>query len=135
MAAARFGRVRFAWVRPPSAMKAAVEQLGEKIDAELQAGMAGMSERVESYMKQNAPWQNRTGAARAGLSSNSNVTAAHAVTLSAFHTVPYGGYLETGTSYNPWTGLPNQPYPILAPALQAHYAEVRKLMEKVARFQ
>jgi HK97 gp10 family phage protein len=125
MAAARFGRVRFTWIKPPSIMAAEVRRRADAMEPVLTARMAGLSDDVISYMRSNAPWTDRTTAARNGLDSNARVTGAGRVTLSAFHTVPYGGFLETGTSKM-------NAYPILRPALEAHYPEVRKIMDDIA---
>jgi len=87
--------------------------------------MTAMAADLVSYMQANAPWNDRTGDARAGLSSNVRQSGKGGVTVSAFHTVPYGGFLETGTSKM-------SAYPIIGPALEAHYAEARKLMADIA---
>jgi hypothetical protein len=76
-------------------------------------------------MQSNAPWNDRTGAARAGLQSTVGITGKGSVTLTARHTVPYGGYLETGTSRM-------AAYPIIRPALEAHYAPTRAIMDMIA---
>lgn len=87
--------------------------------------MNALAGQVEAYMQENAPWQDRTFAARDGLKSNVRVTGKGGVTLTAYHTVPYGGFLETGTAHM-------APYPIIRPALEAHYAEARKFMDELA---
>lgn len=125
MAAARFGRIRFTWVKPPSIMANEVRRRAAAMEPTLTGRMAALSSDVISYMRSNAPWTNRTGNARAGLQSNARVTGSGRVTLSAYHTVPYGGFLETGTSKM-------SAYPILRPALEAHYPEVRKIMDDIA---
>jgi HK97 gp10 family phage protein len=118
------GRVRFIWLRPPSFMGTECERRARAMDPAVIGRMQGMAETVKNYMKSNAPWQDRTHAARDGLDSNVNL-AGHSTTLSAFHTVPYGGYLETGTSH---MGA----FPIIRPALQAHYAQVKAIMNDIA---
>lgn len=50
---------------------------------------------LEEYMKANHPWQNRTGAAEAGLSATvSSSKLNYAQTIELSHGVPYGVYLE-----------------------------------------
>lgn len=50
--------------------------------------------RVESYMKDNAPWTDRTGNARNGLAARP-YRDNNEVGIVLFHQVPYGIYLET----------------------------------------
>lgn len=87
--------------------------------------MNEMAKELISYMKDNAPWTDRTGDARALLDANARVTGKGGVTLSAFHGVSYGGFLETGTAHN-------APYPIIRPALEAHYQQARAIMDEIA---
>jgi hypothetical protein len=94
--------------------------------------MSALRGTLINYMQSNAPWKDRTGNARRSLNASANITGKGSVTLSAYHGVGYGGYLETGTNYNPWTGRGNQAYPIVGPALQAHYGEARKIMDILA---
>lgn len=49
---------------------------------------------AQSYMKSNAPWTDRTGNARNGLSTKV-VVSAKSVAIVLYHKVPYGVYLET----------------------------------------
>ncbi|MDE7431376.1 MAG: hypothetical protein K2N34_05630 [Lachnospiraceae bacterium] len=61
----------------------------------IEAYMVQKAEDLERYMKVNHPWQNRTGAAEAGLSamvSSSRFNYEQTIELS--HGVPYGVYLE-----------------------------------------
>lgn len=64
---------------------------------------------VEDYAKENAPWQDRSGEARSGLTaaaSSSGFT--HTITL--FHTAEHGLWLEVR-----WSGQ----YAIIQPTIQA----------------
>lgn len=49
--------------------------------------------RVETYAKMNAPWADRTGAARNGLTASVELEAGEVV-LTLEHTVDYGQWLE-----------------------------------------
>lgn len=50
---------------------------------------------LEDYMKANRPWQDRTGAARAGLVAKLTSSKKNYVqTIELNHSVPYGVYLE-----------------------------------------
>lgn len=122
---ARFGNIRFTWVKAPS--QGMGPDCFRRADLMLPTTfemLEELSQDIVDYMKANAPWQNRTGNARAGLSSNANVSGS-AVSLTAYHTVPYGGFLETGTSRM-------SAYPIIGPALQAHYGAARTIMNQIA---
>ena len=57
--------------------------------------MIKKAEELEGYMKANRPWQDRTGAARAGLSASVESSRMNYVqTIKLSHGVPYGIYLE-----------------------------------------
>lgn len=122
---AAFGGVSFRWIRPPTGMGDECRRRADALQPALQGRMNVLAAQVEEYMHDNAPWQDRTFAARDGLRSNARVTGKGGVTLSAYHTVPYGGFLETGTARM-------APYPIIRPALEAHYAQARKIMDDIA---
>lgn len=122
---ASFGRVGFRWIRPPTGMGDECRRRADALQPALQGRMNVLAAAVEEYMQENAPWQDRTFAARDGLKSNVRITGGGGVTLVAYHTVPYGGFLETGTSRM-------APYPIIRPALEAHYAEARAIMNDIA---
>lgn len=61
----------------------------------VEAYMLQKAEELESYMKANRPWHDRTGAARAGLSARLSSSRMNYVqTIELSHGVPYGVYLE-----------------------------------------
>lgn len=122
---ASFGNLRFAWIRPPSEMAANCRAREARFDPAVLSRLSAMSTELVSYMQDNAPWTDRTGDARRLLGSNARITGKGSVTLTAFHGVPYGGFLETGTVHN-------APYPILRPALEAHYGQARQIMNDIA---
>lgn len=70
---------------------------------------------LEQYMKQNAPWRDRTGLARASLSASidtKNDRHGHTrFTIALESPVVYGEALEKGTSHS-------RPYPIIEPTLR-----------------
>lgn len=69
--------------------------MGLKYKKVVQNYMSQKAEDLERYMKANHPWQNRTGAAEAGLSANLMSTRFGFVqTIELSHGVPYGVYLE-----------------------------------------
>jgi HK97 gp10 family phage protein len=117
--------VSFIWIRPPSGMASECRRRADAIEPELLGRMQAIRGSLLSYMKSNRPWNDRTTDAREGLDSNANITGKGAVTLSAFHTVFYGPFLELGTVHM-------RAYPIIRPALEAHYGDVRKVMDDIA---
>lgn len=54
----------------------------------------GFAPQIEEYAKLNAPWEDRTGDARAGLTAEVD-TEGEEVVISLSHSVGYGLYLET----------------------------------------
>jgi hypothetical protein len=70
--------------------------------------------RMEAAAKQNAPWTDRTGAARAGL-RGFTVKAATSVVLYLVGSVSYQVFLELGTRRM-------APRPIIMPTLEQNYA-------------
>ena len=89
----------------PERLLAAIQALGDVFAA-----------RIEAYAKLNAPWTDRTGAARQGLRAFT-VKEAMRVVLYLVHSVEYGKWLELGTRRM-------APRPIILPALEAHYAPI-----------
>lgn len=53
-----------------------------------------LAKEIEGSAQANAPWADRTGMARAGLTASVDRTGTE-VTISLFHTVDYGEWLET----------------------------------------
>lgn len=65
---------------------------------------------LEQQMRTDAPWTDRTGAARAGLTAQASQEDG-VVTMTLFHTVPHGYWLEV---------IQNGRFAILGPTLEAH---------------
>lgn len=66
-----------------------------KYRVKVEAYMVQKAADLERYMKANHPWQNRTGAAEAGLSARVSSSRLNYVqTIELVHGVPYGVYLE-----------------------------------------
>lgn len=78
----------------------------------LEAGIAkfteGFAQQVEDYAKENAPWEDRTGEAREGLTAKGEQRLTK-YTITLFHTVEYGLWLEVR-----WSGK----YAIIRPTLE-----------------
>lgn len=64
---------------------------------------------VEDYMRENAPWEDRTGDAREGLTAEAESHGFHH-TIWLYHTVDYGIWLEVR-----WSGQ----YAIIVPTIEA----------------
>lgn len=71
--------------------------------------MQASAVRLENYMKQNAPWTDRTGDARRGLAAQ-RISSGLENTIVLYHQVSYGIFLETR-----WGGR----YAIIEPTIAA----------------
>ena len=63
------------------------------MQASLAAATTGFAQEVENYAKENAPWDDRTGDARDGLTARGEQRLTK-YTIYLFHTVDYGIWLE-----------------------------------------
>lgn len=86
-----------------------VADLEPRIKRAMVAAAEYTSGHAETYMKDNAPWTDRTGAARNGLGTRV-VTTGDKVVIVLYHTVPYGVFLELR-----WDGK----YAIIEPTMAA----------------
>jgi hypothetical protein len=91
-------------------------ELAGKMDVGLKAIMTYEATEGQNYMRQNAPWTDRTGNARQGLfcrayvgGSSAGAARKSAYVIVLYHTMPYGIWLETR-----WSGK----YRIIEPAMQ-----------------
>lgn len=78
------------------------------IDAGVDLAFDVEERRAESAMRANAPWTDRTGNARNGLMAKHDKTPMVIHTLTLFHTMPYGLWLEVR-----WSGR----FAIIGPTL------------------
>ncbi len=92
---------------------------------------------AEEYMKQNAPWQDRTTNARNGLfataQKSANTIAASMFAIILGHSVDYGLYLELGHHHEPEEGdaYDVPPYPIIMPTVELFAPKVMKTLTKI----
>lgn len=87
----------FNWtVTPEAAWIPLYAQRAEQIEAEIVALANQLTDDITEYMKQNAPWTDRTGDARANLYSVVQHAARRTVSILLSHgsLIPYGVYLE-----------------------------------------
>lgn len=116
-----------------------IGEMGVKLDAALSALMAYESTRTETYMRENAPWTDRTANARNGLfakpvrsesvAGDKNALGQfmkagvhHGIVL--FHTMPYGIFLETR-----WSGR----YAIILPTIAEKAPDVMRGTQNIMR--
>lgn len=87
-------RVRIDWKRDPADLGRAIAKTGERVKTHaLVPYLERQADRIRSQMKQEAPWQDRTGAARRQLLAEVEQDD-RKVALVFSHGVPYGKYLE-----------------------------------------
>lgn len=71
----------------------ALEDIGPKLMAEVEAEALELAGEILDYARSNAPWEDRTGAARAGLDIAVQQDV-DAIVIQLYHTVDYGLWLE-----------------------------------------
>jgi hypothetical protein len=90
-----------------------------QMEVGLAAATAGFAKEVEAYAKEHAPWHDRTGDARSGLTATAEQRLVR-YTITLYHTVDYGIWLEVR-----WNGK----YAIILPTIE-HMGHV--LMERLS---
>lgn len=85
-----------------------LNQVGPSVKRAMVASANYAATQSESYMRENAPWTDRTGAARNGLRADVQVST-NKVALILYHSVAYGVFLEVR-----WGGK----YAILQPTME-----------------
>lgn len=96
----------------------------EKLDAAIGALMTHESADVQDYMRSNAPWTDRTSNARNGLFAVYRKADDGKHTIIAYHTVPYGIWLEIAHSGR---------YAIIVPTLETKAPDVFRGVIKLMR--
>lgn len=76
-----------------SLVKGAI-QLDDRLDRAIAGAVKFRSHIAEGWMKENAPWTDRTGNARSGLSTQTEHQPKVHHTIHLFYRVPYGIWLE-----------------------------------------
>lgn len=98
-----------------------LNQFGPRMKRAMVTAAKTIEPRALQYMRDNAPWTDQTGNARAGLAATTEVTTNN-ITIYLYHQVPYGPYLETR-----WSGryqIINPTIEVMAPQLMALVAEL-----------
>ena len=85
------------WTRPPSELARAIEQYGDRVLVAVNAVAARMATVLQEDARANAPWTDRSGAARKGLFGEAERDVAQklvVIYLSHGPDVDYGKWLE-----------------------------------------
>jgi hypothetical protein len=92
------------WDRlPGDVLEQFVDVYTGEIEFRIFSIMKKWAPKVETWMKENAPWTDRTAAARKGLEAEALWTIGSYIELILSHSVDYGTYLE---GWNPQTNAP-----------------------------
>lgn len=113
----------FVWQSPPSVVSGNLRSFQDKVLAALMQLGQTFAAILEAHARTNAPWSDRTGAARQGLIGFA-ASAATSVTIYLVHSVFYGIFLEMGTRKM-------GPRPIIGPTLEANYAAVMAALKRL----
>ena len=81
------------WTVPPEVLGRNIRDYADRLLAAVFDLSQFFAAKIEAYAKARAPWTDRTGNARQGLTARSFRTAT-AVTIVLFHAVEYGIFLE-----------------------------------------
>lgn len=98
------GRVHIAWAESPESLANQLEAWWGRVEGRLSSEITAAGQTILAYAKASHPWQNRTGAAEAGLSMQVE-QGRDSITLTISHGVYYGIYLE-GRWGGRWGVLP-----------------------------
>ena len=105
---------RLVWEHSPAQFAG---DIGDWFEKAMQVGVlvaADLAEELASIMKADAPWTDRTGNARQGLSGDAERVGT-SIVLTLFHVMDYGIWLEVAHAGN---------YAVIMPTIQANAARV-----------
>ena len=111
------------WTIPPERLAQNVGGYVERLLNAVYDLATFFATRLETYAKQNAPWTDRTGNARQGLTARA-VKTATAVTLYLFHSATYGIWLEVKNAGR---------FAIILKTLEAHYGAYMAAIQGLLR--
>lgn len=112
------------WTKPPSALGAAAVRYGERVRQAVLLVAQLIADTAENRAKAEAPWTDRTGNARQGLTGFADPAARDLVTVYLYHKAEYGVWLEIARG---------GPYRIIMPTLESLYGEVMAKLREVLR--
>lgn len=119
------------WIQPPDKLQKAIELYGRRVVMAILAGAQYIATKAEADMRQQAKWTDRTGNARAGLTSKAvgggardqgRFTSQNSVIIYFIHKVEYGIFLELSYGGR---------YSIIIPTMQKSIPEVEKMLQKI----
>ena len=114
--------VSITWKHSPKDLAQEIRTYGDKVEESALAAADNLARQVELEMKQEAPWQDRTGEARRSLFAKAWQSPDGNVTLTLGHGVDYGIYLEFKNGGR---------YAIVGPTLQRLYPEIEAAMRDI----
>lgn len=117
------GDVTLVWTVPPSALQRGIGNYAERLLSAVFDLAQYFAARIEAYAKQHAPWTDRTGNARQGLTGRAFRTAT-AVTILLFGAASYQIWLELAHGGH---------WGIILKALEANYSPYMKAIEGLMR--
>jgi len=101
-----------------------ISQLPAKVDGYIHAVCDYQGNRAISYARKNAPWTDRTGNARNGLSVDVVWVPMVRHVITVFHLVTYGIWLEIR-----WAGR----YAIIEPTIRLYGPDTMRMLQKLFR--
>lgn len=111
---------RGAMVWMPDTLTPRLVKMPKNFNKKLNVFMELQSEKVQDFMRLNAPWTDRTGNARQGLFAK-NVSDDSKFSIVCYHTVPYGVWLEVANDSN---------YAVILPTIKREGARIMGDLDK-----
>jgi hypothetical protein len=115
--------VTIQWVVPPSVLGRNVGDYAQRLLSAVFDLAQYFAGKIESFAKQHAPWTDRTGNARQGLTARAFRTAT-AVTIVLWHSMAYGIWLEVKNAGR---------FAAILPSLEQHYQPFMRAVEGLMR--
>lgn len=112
------------WQGSPEQLETAALAYLERIDDRIGQAIGQITELIQSEARASAPWTDRSGDARAGLSAAGlvDLAARDIVTIYLFHTVEYGPFLERARGGK---------YAVIMPTLERLTPQIRGILEGI----
>lgn len=103
-------------------LKRNLDQLSDRVDTYIAAAMDYQADKCVGYMKENAPWRDRTSNARNGLRAETEWKPKKSYAIFLFHSMSYGIWLEIR-----WAGK----YAIILPTLKVQGPATLRLVNNL----
>lgn len=120
-------RTGIRWVTPPSLLADSIERYGDKVMTAVAAVAGRIASVMEADARANAPWTDRTGNARSGLSGTAERDVARrlvVIYLSHGPAIDYGKWLELAHGGN---------YAIILRTIEAHLPSLKAELDAILR--